>query len=414
MSNNETLNQQEILFMKNNIKDDYICEVLDIIKIKSIEEIMSSAYENNKFKLNLNLSFISLDENASILKNINKNYYSQLTLASTVIKDSLVLSTLLSDLSISDFFLYNIDLSGINVAEIAKEICSKIKFLLLSKLTIGNDTLNNLVLQSLLVNKNIKEITFSSLDISINGLNELSLLLSKNDISLERLCINSCDLSIQDFDEKQMNIFNCLSTNNTIIDLILTNCNIKKESILLFESLRSSKVVNLDLSQNKIGPEEFKELLVFLDNSNIKNLYLNNNFISDLGVFYLDAFMTKTINSKEKLNILELEDNNITNKGASIIASIIKDNYFYLAKLSLAYNSIDAAKIRDIANALVDYSKRNELLMGENFDLLFKFPNIGQIVIDIKRNTNMSDEEYKEVYLSLVDEEYNRFFKIQN
>jgi len=400
-------------FINNNIPE-YKESLLDLFSTIDL------AYADNKMKLCLNLGFIEVTED--LINHLQVNYHSQLSLVSSKIsnKDLQLLFDKFSNCEkLEDLFIYNISVGNEDFIIACAQIFKKVKYLLLNKLIIDNNSLLQITNSSIILNKNLKELTLSNLPVDISAFEELSLYLSSSDCSINKLNITSCNLFIQE-DDKENKFFNSLSINQSLESLVITNCNVKKEANFIIENISknpSSKISILDLSQNLISTNDFSLFLPYLKNTHLNSLLLNGNAITDLALFYLNDYASEIINSQSettKLFILELENNNITDKGAELIISLINNDLFFFNKLGLAYNQISENKIKQIAAALVNYSLRMETLMGMNFDKIFMYPNIGQISIDLIRNGTMNDDTYNEVYLTVINNEYNRYFRIAN
>ncbi len=399
-------------FINNNIPE-YKESILDLFPT------IDSAYANNLMKPCLNLGFIEVTED--LVNHLQANYHSQLSLISSRISNEslkLLFEKFSSCDKLDDLFIYNISVDNEVFTKACEKIFRNVKYLLLNKLIIDNNSLLNITKSSLIQNKNLKELTLSNLPVDISAFEELSIYLSTSDCSINKLNITSCRLFINEND-KENKLFTSLSVNQSLESLVLTNCSIQKEANYIIENISknpNSNIALLDLSQNLILTNDFSSLLPYLKNTHINSLLLNGNAINDLALYFIHDYASEIINNKSgtKLLILELENNYITDKGAELIISLINNDLFFFNKLGLAYNQISENKIKQIAASLVNYSLRMETLMGMNFDKIFMYPNIGQISIDLIRNGSMSDETYNDVYLSVINNEYNRYFRIAN
>jgi hypothetical protein len=427
-------------FLHSNFQETIISKYSSLCEEELEREICTIVIDGFKSNLNtpiLNFNFIEFsDAFIEALGNIKEDTIIESVIFATNTsldkEDFLKIADLLSKVkTLTDLYVYNSKLEGKDLLKPVNQIIKSVglQTFLLSKQIVGNQGFEYMIEKGLLLNNTLIELTFSNLDIDYNGFDVLGLYLSLKD-TLKQLSIYSCNLrfnrpanfEIDSYDNKDISEIRkdtCsfllgLKKNKSIEKLTIIDCGLGSETSWIMHAISKnpeSVLRNVDFSQNAIKADDFKIVLEMSKQTNIKSILLNSNSISDLGIFHLYDYLASTFDQTKRIEFLELEDNNISDKGAEILINAINMNYFYLTKLGLAYNTIGGTAITNVAKALVEFSKRNEENMGVEFDKIFLFSNIGQFSIDLIRNGTMNDEEYFKAYQSIIEEEYHRFFR---
>lgn len=208
-----------------------------------------------------------------------------------------------------------------------------------------------------------------------------------------------------------------ISKNKSLENLEITNSNFQKESIYLIQAIAHNpiqNISNLDLSNNHLNDNSLKEILDHINKTKIRVLILNDNLISDLGMFFFQLYLKRSWNEERHLQQLYLNENKVSDDGAKCLIMSIESNYLFLNILGLAFNCIQEENIIKIANALV---KINQVNNCRPFQEIYfnkdKYLNIGQTEVDLKRNLNMNDSRYREIYEDVIEAEKKRFYGLK-
>ena len=450
--------QPDILVKENQIMDKNIFEKLIF---NNFNKEFSNNY-NNKTKeelkenffniltqgikakatgFNFNLSYIDFNLTEGYEKMLQElkedTNLNSLLLANNPNFTSSQFSNILSDFgkvkSLKKVFLYKTDL---NSEELANGLNSLFKISKLTDFLISNDNLCDSGLKNIIPNlgDSFINITFTSTGFTKASFNLLGELI-KNCKTLKSLFISNCNLEIgENYDLKDLNnsenfvFLDALSKNESLENLSIVGCNLAKEAEAIFkvleskkDSKRNSKIKFINLSENKIGPENFKNILESIKTIKLKYLILNGNKVGDLGMYHLYDYLEDTypmnknkIKFDERVSFIELEDNEIRDKGAKTLINAIDSDFFYLVNLNIKFNYIDSKYVKKIAEALVNFSERNEKSMDitkSGLTDIFKYLNISQIGIDVSKNNGMLDSEYKEIFTNLIEKEFDRVLK---
>lgn len=440
-------------FLKLNLKDTEYTnfENKDEKEIETnFHDIFKGGLKNNLFQSQLNLSFIPITENLitcfeSVSADTNINEIMIAPSDGINQKEYNLLFAAIKKISnLISLYVYNTKIEGIELTDPISDVVKStaLKSLLISDCKVGNIGFPNLIEKGLAFSSSLRELILSKVELEYEGFDTIGLYLAKN--TLELLSISSCNslgktlerspkFDFNSYHDKEADFIKSekccflrgLLQNTSLRKLLLVECELKKEAVNIIEAISKNKNSNIDFidfSKNEIDAYHFVEILSFIKTTkSIEHLTLNSNRIGDLGFFFLQDYLKDTKEKEDqgkdqvkkdppKLKILDLEDNNITDKGIGILITSINDGDFYLTRLGLAYNLITKPLIVAVANALVILSKANEEKAGQNFDMLFTFINIGQISIDLIRNRDMTDSEYNECYLKIIEKEYNRYY----
>jgi hypothetical protein len=413
-------------------------------------KIISEGIASDAINYEINLGFIDFSDDSDYSTMLDclspDTDITSLLIASNPNFNEQVLNNILKAFScvkaFKNLYIYN---SGLQGNFLADPIAELIKTDHLETLHLSNNSLNDVGLATITANfqqsKNLINLTLTNIGISHSSYNALGSIVL-NCENLKFLNISDCDISIQRDSEfnflkdvkikgnsndndngNSVNFLTAISKSSSIQNLSLINCMLGREAVYIMQALEnnSSTCINLvDLTENNIGSEDFKDLLNSLRNLKLQYLKLNQNNISDLGFFHLYDYLeatypknTKNLNYTEKVQFLDLEQNDITDKGAKILISIIQSDFFYLKNLNLKFNKVSSSIIGKIADTLVEYSKQSQLKLDiEKSGLynIFNILNISQIGIDLSKNFNVSDDEYNSIFRDKINNEYQRFF----
>ena len=157
-----------------------------------------------------------------------------------------------------------------------------------------------------------------------------------------------------------LNISSMVENNNSLKKLFLADNNLKVEDII-YISKSLCKISSLEILelQNNIMTEEAAEEIasVILSNTGIKELYLGNNHLQ-AGVIKISRALKKI----SSLKILDLENNQLSEKVVDELASAISA-INSLEKLWLDNNNL-ASSITKLAMACSKHSKLKQISMG--------------------------------------------------
>lgn len=435
-------------FLQQNFSEDfyntYINQSEQDLK-KNFFKIISEGITLNFVNYELNLGFIDFTEDKDyniMLDILNENTeITSLLLASNPNLNEKDLTTILNTFanvkSFKNLYIYN---SGLQGNFLADSISTLIKKDHLETLHLSSNNLNDIGLKSIsenfLQNKILNNLTLTNVNISSNSLSTIAKIIDECQ-SLNFLIVSDCNLNIareQNFNfvtnvknnekkDDSTNFLTAISKSSSLQNLSLVNCNLGREAVYILQALENNSNSNIkliDFTENNIQSDDFRDLLVCLKKLKLQYLTLNQNNISDLGIFYLYDYLESTfpkntehIIFSDKVQFLDLEQNNISDKGAKILINIIQSDFFYLKNLNLKFNKVSPSMIAEIANTLVEYSKQSQLKLDiEKSGLynIFNILNISQIGIDLSKNFNVSDKEYDSIYSEKIKQEYERFF----
>jgi len=314
---------------------------------------------------------------------------------------------------------------------------SKVNGILLSNDNLGDTGFDYLVKTSLAMENSLMYLTFTSVNLSSDSLDNLAKLIDcSNLISLISISNSNFEvkrekgfdlkaaLAKKDSDGRDgCSLLKSFSKNKSLEEISFINCNLGAECpymVYSFSVNPDNKIKILNFSQNGLVAEDLKQILEAAKNLKMRYLILNGNKVEDLGMFHLYDYLQETYphnsngtNYEERIQFIELEQNGITDKGIKLIINAIEQEYYYLKNLNLKFNKISRRFVEQTAQAIVDFSKENEKKMDigkVGLDNIFKYLNISQISIDLRRNLDMTDEDYHTCFTDVVQNEYDRFF----
>ena len=290
---------------------------------EAMEYILDGLYSNNKLK-ELNLSHINL-ENAINLNNIKLTNLHKFMSSNNSIQFTSEFSHFLSHCT----NLRVLDLSFTNLQGMDVEVFNGLDIFSLTKFDISGNSIP----------------TYAADNIAI--------LLSKND-ELEELNLSCNKL-------KELGVRNILDSINVsnLTSLNISNNQITRLKYIADILTYATKIVELDLSYNKLSAEDMKRFLYRTKNifTNLVKLNVSGNIISDE---VASAFANVLLENK-KLKELDLSDNNLHTEGIRKIFNGLKIST--LIKLRVGHNSITDQE----ADHMVTFLSRNKSL--EELDL---------------------------------------------
>jgi len=227
----------------------------------------------------------------------------------------------------------------------------------LTHLDLGNNKIQNEGASS--IGRRLNSLVY--LNIINNNLNSYDPIIeiSKNLEKLIFLKIDENNLKNSVFEtlcEGKLNLLRELSFANNYI-----NENAFSKPLKIFENL-----FHIDLSGNKIGVYGVRMISVYL--SNLISLFLDSNEIGDSGVYEI----CKNLGKYNNLEILSLNDNNISGEGAILIGESFKG----LNKLATLENNLYSDSICIMLNNLKNISEFHIEPQRLNDTLRFKYREV--------------------------------------
>lgn len=430
-------------FILNNFTKEFYNKKIPNIDENNVFDIAREGLECNNANSDFDFSFLDLSKikYSVFLKALNPEskvesiiFASNPNINETILNDFVTAFCQVKVLK--NLFLYNTNLKD---SQLANPICNALEKDSIEFLLLSNDELNDSGLKQiagkLIKCKKLQRLSLTSLNLGADSLNHLANCINSCQ-SLKILEIAKSNFSVvrtNDFNvnkeitNPEINFLKSLRNSVTLEHLSMIACKLGKEAAYITEAISlndKSALKILNLSENDIDPDIFNLILESLKKAKMQYLILNNNKISDLGMFHLYDYLENTYPSNingnkfsERVQFFGLEQNEITDKGAQILINAIDNGFFYLKLLNLKFNSISSKNIEKLADSIVNFSIFNENEMNKGnygIDKIFDFLNISQFGLDVRRNGNMSDEDYKKFYASKIKKEYNRFFKIND
>ena len=239
---------------------------------------------------------------------------------------------------------------------ITKKGCSCISNMLLESPFINGILLKNNSLENDGVNKIISTIcnensNLISLDLSDTKIDEKALKIISEKIN-NNIVLQNLNLSYNNFKIAGNYINNLLTKESNMKYLDLSFCNINNQFNIIFQGLsenKNLKLINLSGNNIPMKKETLNELgKVLINNINLRNLYLNECNIDDIGMNYINT----NLENNHSLLTLSLNHNFITKKSITGLenainkSKIIKNIYLYENK------ELNINLINQIQNAL--------------------------------------------------------------
>ena len=218
-------------------------------------------------------------------------------------------------------------------------------------ISLKNNSLENDGVIKIISSITKENINLISLDLSDTKIDEKAMKIISEKINNNTL-LQKLILSYNNFRIAGNHINNLLNKESNLKYLDLSFCNINNQFNLIFEGLSKNqnlKLINLSGNNIPMKKEALNELgKVLIDNTNLRNLYLNECNIDDMGMNYIN----KNLENNHALLTLSLNNNFITKKSISglenaiIKSKIIKYIYLYENK------ELNNKLINQIQNAL--------------------------------------------------------------
>ena len=218
-------------------------------------------------------------------------------------------------------------------------------------ISLKNNSLENDGVIKIISSITKENINLISLDLSDTKIDEKAMKIVSEKINNNTL-LQKLILSYNNFRIAGNHINNLLNKESNLKYLDLSFCNINNKFNLIFEGLSKNqnlKLINLSGNNIPMKKEALNELgKVLIDNTNLRNLYLNECNIDDMGMNYIN----KNLENNHALLTLSLNNNFITKKSISglenaiIKSKIIKYIYLYENK------ELNNKLINQIQNAL--------------------------------------------------------------
>ena len=201
-------------------------------------------------------------------------------------------------------------------------------------ISLKNNSLENDGVIKIISSITKENINLISLDLSDTKIDEKAMKSISEKINNNTL-LQKLILSYNNFRIAGNYINNLLNKESNLKYLDLSFCNVDNQFNLIFEGLSKNqnlKLINLSGNNIPMKKEALNELgKVLIDNTNLRNLYLNECNIDDMGMNYIN----KNLENNHALLTLSLNNNFITKKSISglenaiIKSKIIKYIYLY-------------------------------------------------------------------------------------
>ena len=155
---------------------------------------------------------------------------------------------------------------------------------------------------------------------------------------------------------------NVIRNNSSLQKLYLFNNCLKQSALVIFQALKeNSKLQILNLNSNNMTGEVLEDLAtVITSNTGLEELYLSNNSLGRSALVILQA-----LKENSKLKVLNLNGNNMTGEIADSLANVIKNNTG-LEQLHLLNNNLGPSAIL-VLQALQENSKLKLLNLNGNY-----------------------------------------------
>ena len=244
---------------------------------------------------------------------------------------------------------------GANAAiEIANIIAENYHFINLniSKNSIG-DVGARCIAAALRQNTTVVHINLSNNGIGHEGAAELFEMLEENE-TIVSFKLNSLEgLNRNRIDSRGMRpLATSLKSNQVLAFLDLSGSSITAEGLpYLAAGLEGNKsLISLNISDNELGPK-CQQLVKSLTGSNLLELDISNNRLGDAGVQVLLGLFNHTVGSMTKLQTLDISGNSITGFGATKIFDVIAKNNS-IRKLVMDNNNITGRGLASVLTLL--------------------------------------------------------------
>ncbi|XP_052445008.1 protein NLRC5 isoform X5 [Carassius gibelio] len=167
----------------------------------------------------------------------------------------------------------------------------------------------------------------------------------------KRALLNDCNLT----DESCSNLAKALKSDNSLIELNMSNNNLKDSGVkqlCIGLGNITCKLEILKLSNCYLTEESCSALASDLssDSSSLKELDLSNNNLQDSGV----TLLSDGVKEKCKLEKLGLSDCGITEEGYKALASALRSNPSHMIELDLTGNDPGESGVKELSDLLQD------------------------------------------------------------
>ena len=213
-------------------------------------------------------------------------------------------------------------------------------------------------------------------------------------------------------------IASVISRNTLIENVILYNSNLKDDGVIMIAQLlcEHRKLKSIDLRNNNITEKAAVALAsVISSNPELEKVYLGNNQLQ-LGVIKI----AKACESISSLKVLDLQNNQITDKAAVALTAAMKSNNL-LEKLWLSGNHLGSSVIM-VVNALREISTIKDLDLNNsknrNIELAFALESVIKWNKSMERlllsDNSLNDHGVIEIALSLCNASKLRCIDLRN
>ena len=265
--------------------------------------------------------------------------------------------------------LYNNDLNDDGVIKIAQSLCrhTKLKIIDLRNNNITEKSAeafssiisNNTGLEELYLSNNALQLGVITISIALKNISSLKVLDLRNNNNIPEEAADELSAAIR--------------ANNSLEKLWLCGNHLGSSTVMIVDALKQvTTLKELDLNNNQNRSKEFAATLtsILSDNNFMESLLLSDNKLNDDGIIKIAQSLCK----HTKLKIINLQSNNITEKSAEALASIISSNTeleeLYLGNntmqlgvivISTALKNISSLKVLDLANNNIPEKAADEL-----------------------------------------------------
>ena len=354
-----------ILDLGNNNIPQEACDEL-ALAIKSNKHLKKLLLNNSNLHSSTNV-ILKILTTITTLTVLNL-YNNQLTEGA----DEILASVIMHNTGLEELCLNGTNL-GVGTLKLAQALqcISTLRILDLGNNNIPQEACDELAL-AIKSNKHLKKLWLNDNNLHSSAITILKSLTTITTLTVLNLSNNQIP---QDADEALASV---IMHNTGLEELYLSGNNLGVGTLKVAKALQCITTLRiLGLDNNNIPQEACDELaLVIKSNKHLKQLGLNNNNLQ-----YSSFLILQTLSTISTLKVLDIQCNQIGEKGGKVLASVIKSNST-LMELYLGSNNLQGSAIH-ILEALQNISTL-ELLDLSNNDLLKEFGD--ELVIAIKSN----------------------------
>ena len=189
--------------------------------------------------------------------------------------------------------------------------------------------------------------------------------------------------------------------------------------VIVEQILVEKQITRLWLDSNQFTPLGASILATALSfNIYLERLYLNDNFISDIGLKYLSKALS---NSNKTLKILDLQKNQITDLGIEHLSEIIRKNST-LKSLSLDWNLFTDKSMKILSNAFsncnssIEYLglSNNQFITDLSYDYLVHLIQMNKSINEISLHHCQLSKSFKEKIRKICKDKKNLSIFLNN